>query len=86
MKSINNNYNSHFQDTIRSGNDTEAGSRPLPQWLQEQKARSELAEEKEDFIQKDHSLYIAIGVTLLTIFLIVALFSVWIMRKKENKI
>ena len=86
MNTITNIYYSHFQDTIRSGNDSESGSRPLPQWLQEQKARSELAEEKEDFIQKDHSLYIAIGVTLISILLVVALFSVWIMRKKENKI
>ena len=59
--------------------------RPLPKWLTDQKARNELAGEKEQFIQKDSSLNIAVGITLLSTFLFVLFLTFWIIKRKNIK-
>ena len=59
--------------------------RPLPKWLTDQKARNELAEEKEQFIREDHSLNIALGITLLSTLLLVLFFTFWIIKRKNIK-
>ncbi len=68
------------QDTIRYDS---LEIRPLPKWLTDQKARNELAEKKEQFIQKDNSLNIAMGITVLSTLLLVLLFTFRIIRKKN---
>ena len=59
--------------------------RPLPKWLTDQKARNELAGEKEQFIRKDSSLNLAVGITLLSTFLIVLFFTFRIIKRKNIK-
>jgi len=59
--------------------------RPLPKWLTDQKARNELAVEKEQFIREDNSLNIAVGVTLLSAILLVLFFTFRIIKRKNIK-
>ena len=70
------------QDTIRYDS---LDNRPLPQWLTDQKAQSQLIEDKEEFIKKDPSLYISLGVTLVSVLLLVLLFTFRILKRKSIK-
>jgi hypothetical protein len=85
MNTIDRGHDAYFQDTIHAARDEQTGERPLPKWLQDQKAQSELAENKDKYIQKDHSLNIALGITVLLILLFVALFSLWLIKSRKIK-
>ena len=60
-------------------------NRPLPKWLTDHKAQSELAKGKEKLIQKVQSLHIAMGVTVLLILLFVLLFTFRIVKRSNIK-
>ena len=70
------------QDTIRYDS---LDNRPLPRWLTDQKAQSQLLEDKESFIREDHSLYISLGVTIFSVLVLVLLFTFRIIKRKKLK-
>lgn len=69
------------QDTIR---ENPLDNRPLPRWLTDQKAQSLLIEDKEEYIRKDSSLYISLGVTLVLVLLLVSLITLRILRRRNK--
>ena len=70
------------QDAIRVDS---LDNRPLPRWLTDQKAQSQLIDDKEEFIRKDSSLSVSLSVTLVLVLLLVSLFTFRILRRKNIK-
>ncbi len=68
------------QDTVRYDS---LDNRPLPQWLRDQQAQSQLIEDKEGFIREDPSLYISLGVTLFSVLVLVLLITFRIIKRKN---
>ena len=60
-------------------------SRPLPEWLIDQKAGITTIQPEEIVMREDHSLTISFIVTGLFIILLVALITLYINRKHKNQ-
>lgn len=60
-------------------------SRPLPEWLIDQKSGITTIEPEEIVMREDHSLTISFIVTGLFIILLVALITLYINRKHKNQ-
>ena len=60
-------------------------SRPLPEWLIDQKSGITTIQPEEIVMREDHSLTISFIVTLLFIILLVALITLNINRKHKNQ-
>ena len=60
-------------------------SRPLPEWLIDQKSGITTIEPEEIVMREDHSLTISFIVTGLFIILLVALITLYINRKHRNQ-
>ena len=60
-------------------------SRPLPEWLIDQKLGINTIQPKEIVMREDHSLTISFIVTGLFIILLVALITLYINRKHKNQ-
>ena len=73
-------------DTSRAQmTDTTASTRPLPQWLIDQKKRATARETiPKDVIRKDDSMLISLAITGITLILIVITASIVIIKRKKN--
>ena len=60
-------------------------SRPLPEWLIDQKSGITTIQPEEIVMREDHSLTISFIVTGLFIILLVALITLYINRKHKNQ-
>ena len=60
-------------------------SRPLPEWLIDQKSGISTIQPEEIVMKEDHSLTISFIVTGLFIILLVALVTLYINRKHKNQ-
>jgi heme/copper-type cytochrome/quinol oxidase subunit 2 len=60
-------------------------SRPLPEWLIDQKSGITTIQPEEIVMREDHSLTISFIVTGLFIILLVALISLYINKKHKNQ-
>jgi heme/copper-type cytochrome/quinol oxidase subunit 2 len=60
-------------------------SRPLPEWLIDQKSGITTIQPEEIVMREDHSLTISFIVTGLFIILLVALITIYISRKHKNQ-
>lgn len=61
-------------------------SRPLPEWLIDQKSGITTIQPEEIVMREDHSLTISFIVTGLFIILLVALITLYINRKHKNQV
>ena len=61
-------------------------SRPLPEWLIDQKSGITTIQPEEIVMREDHSLTISFIVTGLIIILLVALITLYINRKHKNQV
>ena len=61
-------------------------SRPLPEWLIDQKSGITTIQPEEIVMREDHSLTISFIVTGLIIILLVALITLYINRKHKNRV
>ena len=61
------------------------GSRPLPQWLQDQKSGVTTVQAEELVMKEDHTLKISIIATVIFVILVVSVLTVIIIRKKKNR-
>ena len=61
-------------------------SRPLPEWLIDQKSGISTIQPEEIVMREDHSLTISFIVTLLFIISLVALITLYINRKHKNQV
>jgi heme/copper-type cytochrome/quinol oxidase subunit 2 len=60
-------------------------SRPLPQWLMDQKSGVTTVQAEELVMKEDHTLKISIIATVIFIVLVVSVLTVMILRKKRNQ-
>ena len=60
-------------------------SRPLPQWLVDQKSGVNTVQVEELHMQEDHSLTISFVVTGVFIVLLVAIITLYVNRKHKNQ-
>ena len=69
-------------DTVRYDS---VAARPLPKWLTDQKEGLATVQAPRTGIKEDHSLVISLAVTGGMVLLIVAIFTIFILRKNKNK-
>ena len=61
-------------------------SRPLPEWLIDQKSGISTIQPEEIVMREDHSLTISFVVTGIVIILLVVLITLYINRKHKNQV
>lgn len=59
-------------------------NRPLPKWLTDQKEGLTIIQPQKKVMKEDHSLSISFAVTGIIILLVVAILSVYILRKHKS--
>ncbi len=62
------------------------GSRPLPKWLTEQKARQATVQTQAVIVREDHSLKISFLATGAFIILAVVILTLYFIRKQKKQI
>jgi hypothetical protein len=61
------------------------GERPLPKWLTDQKTRNTTAQTEKEVVKKDHSLTISFIATFGFLILVVAVWTLYLIRKHKKK-
>ena len=59
-------------------------SRPLPKWLIDQKEGLTSIQPTQMVMKEDHTLEISMAVTLIFIFLVVTILTLYVIRKQKN--